>query len=148
MDVSIDDAGQAKHQAEPTRGGVSRTTLIVSVLLAALVAGVAGVAVGWKVEQERVKEDVENIRPIGVVRSSDEGSVTIRLLTSNGRRTFAITDDTVVAGPDGDAEGIAEGAVVLVRSHRVDGEIQAREIIVLPESSTYGIRAAAGDSDD
>ena len=147
MTDEVHDAGEARHQAEPARR-TSRTTLIVSVLVAALVAGVAGVAIGWKLEQQRVKDDLDEIRPIGVVSASDEGSVTVGLLTSTGSRTYVITDDTVVADSEGDeASTIPEGAVVLVRSRHVDGEAHAREIIVLPESSTYARRAAEAEGD-
>jgi hypothetical protein len=141
-------AGHLSADEPAPRPGVSRKTLIVAVLLAALIAGVAGAAIGWKVEQQRVKDDVASIRPIGVVRASDEDSVRIRLLTASGARTYVITDDTVVAGADGEGgAGIPEGAIVLVRAHSVDGEDRAREIIVLPDSTSYAERVAEAAAD-
>ena len=111
------------------RSGVSRVVLLVSVVAALLIGGAAGVAIGWKVEQERVKEDVENIRPIGTVTAVDDDSVTIDLETASGTKTYEITDRTTV---DGTGE-LAEGSTVLIRSWRggEDGQLQANKIVVL-----------------
>ena len=99
-------------------------------MVAALVAGlVVGAAIGWKVEQSRVKDDVKNakaaarsgvgkrVRPFGVVTAVDASSVTIRLQTgAKGTRTFKLTGDTIVdRGVAGDTSDIAKGATVLVR---------------------------------
>jgi hypothetical protein len=110
------------------RPGVSRTVLIVSVLAAALVAGVAGVIIGWKVEQQRVEDDLANIRPIGTVTAVDEDSVTIELQTASGSKTYEITDRTTVDGGE-----LAEGSTVLIRSWRGggDGQLQVNKIVVL-----------------
>ena len=124
-DTTVADA--AAGEVAP-KALVSRTTLVVSVLIALIVAGVAGVAIGWKVEQQRVKEDVENVRPIGTVTAIDDDSVTIELETASGSKTYEITDDTTV---DGTGE-MEEGATVLIRSSRGDGDQrQATRIVVL-----------------
>jgi hypothetical protein len=118
---------------------VSRSTLIVAVLIAVVVAGIAGVAVGWKVEQRRVKDDVKNIRPVGTVTAVDDGSLTVALRTSSGTQTYAITKGTVVdrarAGEPGD---VTKGSTVLVKSFRKDGKLQASEIVVLPGNTKLG----------
>ena len=117
-------------QDEPPPGGVSRTVYIVSVVVALLIAGVAGLVIGWKVEQQRVKDDLSNIRPIGTVTALDDDSVTIALQTADGSKTYVLTDRTTVHG-SGD---MAEGSTVLVRSWRgAEGGLEANEIVVLPD---------------
>jgi hypothetical protein len=115
------------------KAGVSRAVLLVSIVAALLIGGAAGVAIGWKVEQERVKEDVENIRPIGTVTALDDDSVTIELETASGTKTYEITDRTTV---DGTGE-LAEGSTILIRSWRggEDGQLQANKIVVLDQGS-------------
>jgi hypothetical protein len=110
--------------------GVSRVTLLVSVVAALLIGGVVGAAVGWKVEQERVKDDLANIRPIGTVTAVDDDSVTLRMRTTDGERTYAVTAQTEVQG----ADELTEVATVLVRRSSGDGDDrEAGVLIVLPE---------------
>jgi Domain of unknown function (DUF5666) len=125
---------------KPPRNGVSRTVLILSVLAGMAVAGVAGVIIGWKVEQERVKDDIGNIRPVGQVSAVEGDEVTVDLLTSSGSRTYVLTDDTVIhEAASADASAVAEGSTVLVKSRRDDdGSLRAVEVIVLPEETTFG----------
>ena len=117
--------------------------------LVALVVGlVAGAAIGWKVEQNRVKDDVasskqsqaQNVRPFGKVVAVGNGSVTVRLQTgANVARTFALTPDTVVdRGVAGSRAAIVKGAIVLVRPDSQNGKPVAKEIVVLPASTTFG----------
>jgi hypothetical protein len=128
-----DGAGSEEATTQPATAGVSRTTLVVSVLVAAFLAGALGVAVGWKLEQQRVKDDVANIRPIGTVTTIDDDSVTIELETSSGSKTYEITDKTNVEG----ADKIEEGATILVRaSHGGDDGREAEQIIVLEGPSS------------
>jgi hypothetical protein len=97
---------------------------------ALLIGGVVGAAVGWKVEQERVKDDLANIRPIGTVTAVDDDSVTLRMRTTDGERTYAVTAQTEVQG----ADELTEGATVLVRRSSGDGDDrEAGVLIVLPE---------------
>jgi hypothetical protein len=124
-------------EAEPART-VSRTTLIVSVLAALVIAGIAGVIIGWKVEQQRVKDDLANIRPIGRVAAIGDDTVTVTLLTASGNRTYNVTDDTVIDGESGgDLANLPEGSTVLVKSRREGGELEAVEIVVFPEGTTF-----------
>lgn len=128
--------------AEPTseaaaaRAGVSRTVLVACVLAAALVAGVAGAAIGWKVEQQRVKDDLANIRPIGTIIEVEDGAVTVDLQGAAGAKTYVVDDDTRVDTPAGDdASSLEEGTVVLIRSRSDGDHRRATQIIVLPESA-------------
>jgi len=127
-----------EHEARSN--GVSRRVLVLSVLAALVVAGVAGMAIGWKVEQARVKDDLANIRPVGTVTAIEDGSVTIDLITASGTRTFALTDDTAIdTAQTGEVSDVVEGSTVLVKNRRDgDGNLQATEIIVLPETTTFG----------
>lgn len=119
---------------------MGRGALVLVVLVAMAISGAAGVAIGWKVEQTRVKEDIENIRPVGTVTSISEDSVTVDLRTASGTRTFTVTAATVVDGArGGDVSALAEGSIILVKNRRGDGgTLQAIEIVVLPESTTFG----------
>lgn len=124
------------HKAEGGAPGVSRKVLILAVLVTALVAGIVGAAVGWKVEQQRVKDDLALIRPIGTVVSVDEGSITVDLQTTDEDRTYQVGEGTKVDSPDGgDLSSIVEGTVVLVRGRQGDDGTEAAQIIVLPESA-------------
>jgi len=139
---TADDTGEPKTTESPAgqaaqRSGVSRTTLILSVLIALVVAGTAGVAIGWKVEQQRVKDDLANIRPVGTVTTIDADSMSVKLLTADGKRTYILTDATLVDG--GKIGDLAEGSTVLIKSRRnSDGKLEAREIVILPDTTTLG----------
>lgn len=137
----------AGHEAP--RNGVSRTVLVLSVLVAIVVAGVAGLAIGGKVEQDRVKDDITNIRPVGTVTAVTDNSVTVDLLTSSGTRSYVLTDETVVdSSESGDVSEVVEGSIILVKNKRdSDGKLQATEIIVLPDSTTFGGGARSERSD-
>ena len=122
-------------------GRVSRTSLIVGVVVALAVGGLVGAALGWKFEQNRVKDDAQNVRPFGLVTAVDANSVTVRLQTgAGGSRTYTLTGNTTVdraeAGTSGD---IVKGATVLVRTGS-GGKSEAAEVVVLPDSTTFGKR--------
>lgn len=141
MDVTSEpESARPLAAHEAPHNGVSRTVLIWSVLIATVVAGVAGLAIGWKVEQSRVKDDITDIRPVGTVTAVEDSSVTVDLLTSSGTRTYVLTDGTVVdTSESGDVSEVVEGSTVLVKNYRNrDGKLQATEIIVLPDSTTFG----------
>ena len=60
---------------------------VVLISLVALFVGlVIGGAIGWKVEQQRVKDDLANIRPVGTVAKVNDDPITIKLHTGNGCR--------------------------------------------------------------
>jgi Domain of unknown function (DUF5666) len=133
------DVAASPEVAESPGGGVSRTVLLASVLASLVVAGVVGVGLGAKIEQGRVKDDVKNVRPVGTVTAVSDTSLSINLVTSQGKRTFVITDDTVIEDARaGDLSDVTEGSRVLVRNERdEDGNLRATEVIVLPESTTF-----------
>jgi hypothetical protein len=111
-----------------------RAPLAVTAVVALLVGGVAGTALGWKVEQRRVKSDLENIRPIGEITGVSGDTVSVRLSSSDGSREFTVTDETVVNGATGRSAGdLARGARVLVRVRPGSGDLEAAEIVVLPD---------------
>jgi len=131
------EASVEPDPGEPS-GGVSKGVLVVSILLTALLAGVAGLVIGWKVEQQRVKDDLANIRPIGTVTAVDDDSVTVKLSSASGTRTYEISDATIIAGEaGGDTSQLPPGSTVLVKSASGDNA-KAVEIVVLPENTTYG----------
>lgn len=119
-------------------------------LAVALVVGLgAGGAIGWKVEQNRIKDNSkkkaltqsQNVRPFGVVTAVSDNSVTVQLQTGAAvKRTFTITRDTTVdRGVAGRASDVVEGATVLVRTGNSGGaKPLAVEIVVLPKSTTFG----------
>jgi hypothetical protein len=118
-------------------GGVSRTALVLAVIGAFIIGGLGGAAIGWKVEQNRVKDDVANIRPIGTVTAVNGNNVTVKLRTASGTRTFVMTKDTAVDKAGSAAsDDVVQGATVLVRSRESGGKLQATQIIVLPDGST------------
>ena len=134
------EATEGLASSEEPRKGVSRGALVLAVLVAVVISGVAGLAIGWKVEQQRVKDDLANIRPVGTVTAVTDDSVTIELRTASGTRTYKVTDATVVDGAaGGDVSDLVEGSIILVKNRRGDdGKLQATEIVVLPESTTFG----------
>ena len=65
---AADDAA-SRHRADPDGRHRGRR---------ALVGGVVGVGIGWKLEQNRVKDDVKTIRPVGKVVAVTDDSITVR----------------------------------------------------------------------
>ena len=121
---------------ETPKQGMSTVAVVLISLVALFVGIVIGGAIGWKVEQQRVKDDLANIRPVGTITKVGESSITMKLLTGDGSTTFAITDGTVVEAIGAGAPSLDEGATVLVKSKKGSGDDrEAVEIIVLPEGS-------------
>ena len=109
----------------------------VGLVLAGLLVGAGlGLVVGWKVEQQRVKEDIVNIRPVGTVTAVTDSSLTMDLLTSTGVRVFSVSDATVFDG--GDQADVVEGSIVLVKSRSGEGGLRAIEVVLLPDTTTFG----------
>ncbi len=121
--------------ASPSPG---RSPLVaVGLVLAGLLVGAGlGLVVGWKVEQQRVKEDIVNIRPVGTVTAVTDSSLTMDLLTSTGVRVFSVSDATVFDG--GDQADVVEGSIVLVKSRSGEGGLRAVEVVLLPDTTTFG----------
>jgi hypothetical protein len=132
------DDGAVEPDGAGSRKGVSKGVLVVCILLAAALAGVAGIVIGWKVEQQRVKDDLANIRPIGTVTAVDDDSMTVNLSSSSGVRTYQISQATIIAGEaGGDTSAVPEGSTVLVKTSGGD-DPNAIEVVVFPENTTYG----------
>jgi uncharacterized protein HemX len=123
--------------AAPKRG-MGTAAVVVSVIAALAVGGIVGLAIGWKVEQQRVKDDVKNIRPVATVTSITDNSMTVALKSSSGNRTYVITDTTKVDPAAEGSANIAQGDVVIVKSKRVNGKLQATEVVILPKDSKFG----------
>jgi len=135
---------------------VSRTAMVVAVLVALVVGVAVGGVIGWKVEQNRVKDDVssakaaalakgraqsQNVRPFGVVTAVTPTSVTFRLATgASGSKTFTISQATKVdRGVAGTPRTITKGATILVRPSPTSPN-EAAEVIVLPKGTTFGAK--------
>ena len=131
------EASAPPAEEKPTGGGRRVSLLVASVLagVALVLGGIVGVAIGWKVEQNRVKDDVKNVRPVGTITAVTDDSITVNLRTGSGRRTYALTDATVIdKAESGATSDIEEGATVFLRTRRGDnGELEAAQVVVLPE---------------
>lgn len=131
-----------------TGGRRHSTIFVVAVaVVAAAVAGGAGAVAGWQFEKDRAESDIENVRPVGIVTALTGDTMTVRLRTAGGQRVYTITDSTVIdTATDGDAGDIEEGATVLVKSQKgSDGSLDAREIVVLPDTSTWSSGRGASE---
>ena len=114
------------------------TAVVLSVIAALAVGGIVGLAIGWKVEQQRVKDDVKNIRPVGTVTSINDNSMKVALKSSSGNQTYVITGTTKVDPAANGSDTIAQGDVVIVRSKTVNGKRQATEVVILPKDTKFG----------
>jgi hypothetical protein len=126
--TTVQDRGPT---APPRRG---RWSVVVAALAGLLVGGIVGGVAGWQIEQERVKDDVQSIRPIGTVLSYSDDTLRVRLRTGGGEQTYRITESTDVdiAEPGAPTE-ITEGATVFLRTRRGDdGVLEAAQVVVVP----------------
>jgi hypothetical protein len=121
---------------------------------------VVGMAIGWKVEQNRAKEDIERVREqlranqpdngtpnegagpsvrvIGTVTAAVDDSVTIELADGN-RRELAF-DDALQLEKTAPAEASDLTSGTRLMWKNVEGEPeQAAEIIILPDNTTLGV---------
>ena len=127
--------------------------MIVAAVVALAIGGMAGFAIGFKVEQNRIKSAIKDKRdtaaaraqganrkaqPTGEVTDVSATSITIR--TSKGKsRVINLSPSTVIdkvsAGAAGD---VSTGAKVLVQGKSAsEGTFDATEIIVLPPDSKF-----------
>lgn len=136
----IDDSIEPSDTGVPPSRQISRITLAVVAVAALVLGGVLGLAGGWKIEQSRVKSDIQDIRPVGTVTAVDDGSLTIDRKTSNGSRTYKINKDTSIVGVGGKKPAnLVKGSIVLVDGYGVGGgDYQAKVIVVLPKSIKIG----------
>lgn len=127
-------------EADPSSGTVSRAVFFLSLAFAIAISGVAGLAIGWKIEQHRVKEDVVNIRPLGTITAVTGTSITVDLRTAKASRMYAITPKTVIENwTGGDVPKLMKGLTILIESRTGSGgDLEATDIIVVPDSTTFG----------
>ena len=118
--------------------GMGTTAVVLSVIAALAVGGIIGLAIGWKVEQQRVKDDVKNVRPVGTVTAVNDNSMKIALKSSSGNRTYVITGTTKVDPAGSGSADIAQGDVVIVKSKKVNGKLEATEVVILPKDTKFG----------
>jgi len=125
---------------EAPRDGVSRAVFFLSLAIAIAVSGVAGLAIGWKVEQTRVKAEVVNIRPLGTITAVTDTSITVDLRTAKASRTYQITSDTVIENwTSGDMPKLRKGLTILIESRTgSDGDLEATDVIIVPDSTSFG----------
>jgi hypothetical protein len=127
--------------------------LIVAAVVALAVGGLAGFAIGFKVEQNRIKSSSKDKRasatanaqgnkrkaqPSGQVTQASATSITIK--TGKGKsRVINLSGTTVIDKVSGGtAADIPQGAKVLVQGKGgSEGSFDATEIIVLPAGSKF-----------
>jgi hypothetical protein len=139
-DDSTSASAEASGDSPPTSSRSFSTPVLIAVAIGALVVGgIGGAAVGWKLEQNRVKDDVATIRPIGTVTAVKGDSVSVKLATDGGNRTYVISKDTAIdKAASGASSDLTEGATVLVRSRNTGGKLVATQIIVMPGRTQSG----------
>jgi hypothetical protein len=62
----------------------------------------------------------------------------VALKSSSGDRTYVITGTTKVDSGANGSENIASGDVVIVKSKKVNGRLQATEVVILPKDTKFG----------
>ena len=128
-------------------------TLIVAAIVALAVGGLAGFAIGFKVEQNRIKSDnkstsaakttaaqtgARRAQPAGQVTAVSPDSVTIRNAKGKNRVINVSATTVIDKTSPGGATDILEGATILVNGKAApDGTFDAAEIVVLPGDSKF-----------
>ena len=126
--------------------------LIVAAVVALAVGGLAGFAIGFKVEQNRVKSKnksstaapkaaqagVKRAQPAGEVTAVSPTSVTIRNAKGKNRVINVSASTVIDKSTSGGASDILQGATILVQGKAApDGSFDAAEIVVLPANSKF-----------
>jgi hypothetical protein len=141
------DVDDEDDEGEPRPPGM----LIVAAIVALAVGGLAGFAIGFKVEQNRVKEDLKDraaaappavgarrAQPAGEVTAVSPDSVTIRNARGKNRVINLSTTTVVNTTAQGGPSDITTGSRVLVQGKAAaDGSFDASEIIILPADSEF-----------
>ena len=140
MEPTVEHPAVAPPDEPPPRARRPAWTTVVIGLVALAVGLGAGVAIGWKVEQNRVRNDIKNIRPVATVVDVTDDTLTVHLRTGRGERTYRLTDATVIDKAEPGTTGdIAAGSTVFIRSRRgSDGTVEAAQVVVLPEELPSG----------
>jgi hypothetical protein len=124
--------------APAPKRGMGTAAVVLSLIAALAIGGIVGIAIGWKVEQQRVKDDVKNVRPVGTVTAISDNSMKIALRSSSGNRTYVITGTTKVDPTADGSDSITQGDVVIVKSKKVNGKLEATEVVILPKDTKLG----------
>jgi hypothetical protein len=126
--------------------------LIVAAIVALAVGGLAGFAIGFKVEQNRVKSKnkssaaapkasqagARRAQPAGEVTAVSPTSVTIRNAKGKNRVINVSASTVIDKSTSGGATDILQGATILVQGKAApDGSFDAAEIVVLPANSKF-----------
>jgi hypothetical protein len=145
---NVSEPPDGDDEAEPRPLG----TLIVAAIVALAVGGLAGFAIGFKVEQNRVKSDnkrdntaqtaaaqpARRAQPAGQVTAVEPNSVTIRNAKGKNRVINLSASTVIDKTSTGGAGDILEGATILVNGKAApDGSFDAAEIVVLPADSKF-----------
>jgi hypothetical protein len=144
---TVSEPPDGDDEVEPRPLGI----LIVAAIVALAVGGLAGFAIGFKVEQNRVKSQNSKSKsanaaqpaarrgqPAGTVTAVTPTSVTIK--NAKGKnRVINLSSTTVIdKGSTGTSTDLVEGATILVDGKAgASGNFDAAEIIVLPAGSKF-----------
>ena len=125
--------------------------LIVAAIVALAVGGLAGFAIGFKVEQNRVKssktkstsvtkavQPAKRGQPAGQVTAVSPTSVTIKNAKGKNRVINLSATTVVDKATTGATADLVQGATILVDGKATaDGSFDAAEIIILPPGSKF-----------
>jgi len=127
--------------------------MIVAAVVALAIGGMAGFAIGFKVEQNRIKNESKKQRDVAAAKNQGsqrkaqpEGQVTqssatsITITTTKGkRRVINLSSRTVIDKTSGGtAADIPAGSKVIVEGKSASGgSFDATEIIVLPADTKF-----------
>jgi hypothetical protein len=149
MDPTTPETPRAQPLSERLGDPRFRGLIIATAVVALVLAIGAGFAIGFKVEQNRVKDDVKQLKerltqgstgpPVGQVTAVRQGSVTITGTTS---RDIALSTAPVIYNTvPGTVDDITRDSKILVQAPR--GSVNATEIVLLPADSEIGRQVTA-----
>jgi len=144
---TLSEPPDGEDEVEPRPLGM----MIVAAIVALAVGGLAGFAIGFKVEQNRVKSKnksasaakvaqpaARRAQPAGTVTAVSPTSITIKNAKGKNRVINVSTATVIDKSGTGGAADILQGATILVQGKAApDGSFDAAEIIVLPASSKF-----------
>lgn len=145
---TLSEPPDGDDEAEPRPLGM----LIVAAIVALAVGGLAGFAIGFKVEQNRVKSKnktstaaqkaaqpgARRVQPSGEVTGVTATSITIKNAKGKNRVINVSASTVIDKTSSGGAPDILQGASILVQGKAApDGSFDAAEIVVLPSGSKF-----------